>query len=235
MWLHVDGAYGAPAILTDEYHDRLAALGRADSIAVDPHKWLYVPVDAGLVLVRNGHAMRDALSLVPPYIRTDDNVHGVQGPPWLSEYSLEQTRPFRALKVWAALRYFGLDGYRALITHDLAMAHHLADRVRATPGFELREPQGLSVVCFRAVPTEGDWRGTEAALAALNRAVLNDVQLSGAGFVSSTVIDGRFWLRACIVNPRATAADVDAVFDAVRSGVERAARERPPPPPSPGT
>ncbi len=93
-WLHVDGAYGAPAILTEHYRDSLAPLSRADSVAIDPHKWLYVPVDAGLVLVRDARAMRDTFSLVPPYLRTDDNMLGVQGPPWFSEYGIEQTRPF---------------------------------------------------------------------------------------------------------------------------------------------
>ena len=125
VWLHVDGAYGGPAMLTSSYRSPLAPMARADSVAIDPHKWLYVPVDAGLVLVKDALAMRDAFSLVPPYLRTDDDVHGVQGPPWFSEFSAEQTRPFRALKVWAALRYFGIEGYRTLIEHDLALARYL--------------------------------------------------------------------------------------------------------------
>lgn len=164
--------------------------------------------------------MRDAFSLVPPYLRTDGNLHGVQGPTWFSEYGAEQTRPFRALKVWAALRYFGVGGYRSLIERDLAHARHLAARVRATTGFELWVPQGLSVVCFRAVPPGYD--RNSAALDALNREVLRDVQLGGAGFLSSTTLDGRFWLRACFVNPRAVAADIDTLFDAVRAAVEQA-------------
>jgi aromatic-L-amino-acid decarboxylase len=213
VWLHVDGAYGAPAILLDEYREQLRGLGRADSLAIDPHKWLYVPVDAGLVLVRDAQAMRDTFSLVPPYLRTDGNERGVQGPPWFSEFGSEQSRPFRALKVWAALRHFGVDGYRELIAHDVALAKHLADRVRATPGLQLWEPQGLSVVCFRAVPPAH--AGRDEAIDAHNREVLQSVQLEGAAFLSSTVLDGRFYLRACIVNPRAEIADVDAVFDAV--------------------
>lgn len=213
VWLHVDGAYGAPAILLDEYREQFRGLGRADSLAIDPHKWLYVPVDAGLVLVRDAQAMRDTFSLVPPYLRTDGNERGVQGPPWFSEFGSEQSRPFRALKVWAALRHFGVDGYRELIAHDVALAKHLADRVRATPGLQLWEPQGLSVVCFRAVPPAH--AGRDEAIDALNREVLQSVQLEGAAFLSSTVLDGRFYLRACIVNPRAEMADVDAVFDAV--------------------
>lgn len=219
VWLHVDAAYGGPAILTPEYGAALAPLGRADSVALDPHKWLYVPVDAGVVLVRDGALMRDAFSLVPPYLRTDGDPHGVQGPPWLSEYGAEQTRPFRALKVWAALRYFGLDGYRALLAHDLSLAGRLADRVRRHRDLELREPQSLSIVCFRLAPPE--MRGADDQLDALNRAALRTLQLSGRGFLSSTMLDGRVWLRACIVNPRATEADVDAVVDAVAAAAER--------------
>lgn len=222
VWLHVDAAYGGAAILSKEYNEPLRALGRADSLALDPHKWMYVPVDAGLVMVRHGDVMRAAFSLVPSYLRTDDNLHGVQGPPWFSEYGAEQTRPFRALKVWAALRYFGTTGYRRLIEHDIAMANHLAQRIRDTKGFALWEPASLSIVCFRAEPDE--LRHSDPDTDALNRCVLEDVQLSGEGFLSGTVLNGRFWLRACIVNPLANEADVDAVFDSVQAAARRHAR-----------
>jgi glutamate/tyrosine decarboxylase-like PLP-dependent enzyme len=198
-WMHVDGAYGAPAMLLDEMRDQLAPVARADSISVDAHKWLYVPVDAGLVLVRDPSIMRNTFSLVPPYLRTNGDA------PWFSEYGMEQTRPFRALKVWMTLRYFGLEGYRALVAHDVAMARALAARVRAVPDLlELWEPQSLSIVCFRT-------RGTDD----LNRAALAELQRSGGAFVSSTMLDGRFWMRACIVNPRTTEADIDALVTQV--------------------
>jgi len=174
---------------------------------------MYVPVDAGLVLVKDAVAMRDAFSLVPPYLRTDGNTRGVQGPTWFSEYGAEQTRPFRALKVWAALRYFATDGYRELIEHDIKLAEHLAERVRRTAGYEVWEPTSLSIVCFRAVPPElGD---RDEAIDAFNKRLLEDLQLSGDGFMSGTVLNQRFWLRACIVNPIASTSDVDAVFDTV--------------------
>jgi len=216
-WLHVDGGYGAPAILTPEFRAQLSAIGRANSVSIDAHKWMYVPVDAGIVLVRDAKLMRDTFSLVPPYLRSDDDQHGVHGPPWLSEYGSEQTRPFRALKVWMALRYFGTSGYARLISHDIAMARRLADRVRATPELELWEPQGLSIVCFRAVPAalEGD----DARISALNQRVLASLQLGGKAFLSSTVLEGRSWLRACIVNPGTMQHDIDAMLDAVLEGV----------------
>ena len=213
VWMHVDGGYGAPAILTNEYRSQLAAISRADSVGIDAHKWMYVPVDAGVVLIRNAKLMRDTFSLVPPYLRSDDDRHGVQGPPWLSEYGSEQTRPFRALKVWMALRYFGTSGYARLISHDIAMAHRLATRVRITPGFELRTPQGLSIVCFRATPAS--LHGDDKAIDALNQRVLATLQLSGKAFLSSTVLGERTWLRSCIVNPGTGPLDIDAVFDAV--------------------
>jgi glutamate/tyrosine decarboxylase-like PLP-dependent enzyme len=107
VWMHVDGAYGAPALLDPRYEPELAALGRADSLALDPHKWLYVPYDAGAVLVRDAGELRAAFSLVAAYLRQDADPAGVTWLPWLSEYGPEQTRPFRALKVWAALRHHG--------------------------------------------------------------------------------------------------------------------------------
>ncbi|HEY7723843.1 MAG TPA: pyridoxal-dependent decarboxylase [Anaeromyxobacteraceae bacterium] len=217
VWLHVDGAYGAPAILDEGCAAALRPMARADSLAVDPHKWLYVPVDAGVVLVRDAAAMRDTFSLVPPYLRTDGDERGVQGPPWFSEFGMEQTRSFRALKIWMALRHLGLSGYRALVARDLAAARRLAERVRAAPDLVLWEPQGLSIVCFRHAGAGG---GGEA-LDDLNRAVLRDIQLGGAAFLSSTVMAGRFWLRACIVNPRARLEDMDALVELVRAAARR--------------
>src|SRR6266478_806921 len=137
VWLHVDAAYGGPAILTTLYKDELSALKDADSLALDPHKWLYVPVEAGLSLVRDGAAMRDAFSLVPAYIRTDGNSAGVLGLPWFSEYGFQQTRGFRALKVWMALKFYGVDGYTASIERDLSLADQLAKRVQQSGNLQL--------------------------------------------------------------------------------------------------
>jgi aromatic-L-amino-acid/L-tryptophan decarboxylase len=211
VWLHVDAAYGGPAILSERAAPELEPLARADSVALDPHKWLYVPLEAGLVLVRDGGAMREAFSTVPPYLRTDGDAGGVGGPPWFSEFGFQQSRGFRALKVWMCLRYFGLDGYRALIDHDLDLADHLATRVEEHPDLEL-VARGLSIVCFRYAPPDQD----PERLDGLNRALLTDLQLGGEAFLTSTVLDGRFVLRACLVNPGTTPEDVDALLTAVR-------------------
>jgi len=218
VWLHVDAAYGGPAILTREYAQELSALSRADSIALDPHKWLYVPVEAGLVLLRNGANLRAAFSLVPAYLQTDGKTEGVAGLPWFSEYGFQQTRGFRALKIWMSLHYHGLSGYRASIEHDIALARRLATSLKSSGRFEVFEPQRLSIVCFRYVPVE--LRQDQEKLHDLNRAVLEAVQLGGKVFLSSTVIDGKFWLRACIVNPRAGDEDIDLLPEVI----EKAAR-----------
>lgn len=220
VWCHVDAAYGGPAILTERYRGLLAPLAEADSVALDPHKWLFVPIEAGLVLVRDGAAMREAFSLVPPYLRTDDRVGGIGGPPWFSEFGFQQTRGFRALKVWMALKRHGLDGYREAIDRNLDLAARLAQRIEGRRELEL-VAAGLSIVCFRVAPVA--MAGDAAALESLNRAVLEDIQLGGQVFLSSTVLEGRFCLRACIVNPRTSAGDVDAVVDLVADATKRLA------------
>jgi glutamate/tyrosine decarboxylase-like PLP-dependent enzyme len=207
VWLHVDAAYGGPAILTRQYAQELSAISRADSVAIDPHKWLCVPVEAGLVLVREGTTLRAAFTLVPPYLQTDGKTEGVGGLPWFSEYGLQQTRGFRALKVWMALQYHGLSGYRSSLERDIELARRLAYAVKNRGRFELFEPQGLSIVCFRYAPPE--LRRSPGELDNLNKAVLERIQLGGKAFLSSTTIDGKLWLRACLVNPRARDEDID--------------------------
>jgi glutamate/tyrosine decarboxylase-like PLP-dependent enzyme len=218
----VDGAYGAPPILLlDGYQTARDGLAQADSLAVDAHKWLYAPVDAGLVLLRDGAVARDTFSLVPAYLRTDEDEDGPGGPVWFSEYGLEQTRPFRALKVWMQLRHLGRDGYRRLIAADLATAGVLRRAIEASSDFELLA-SGLSVVCFRHRPAGMDPAGTDpagldpAGLDRHNQAVLKAVQLGGRAFLAGTSVDGVFALRACIVNPGLTAARIPDLLRDVR-------------------
>jgi aromatic-L-amino-acid/L-tryptophan decarboxylase len=194
VWMHVDGAYGAPAIMDERHRARLAPLARADSVALDPHKWLNVPYAAGAVLVRDADAMRAAFATRPAYLQTDGDEL-----PWLSEYGLEQTRPFRALKVWMAMRALGRSGYAANVARDLDHAELLAALVDEHPELEL-VARGLSIVCLRCKPLGVP----DTELDDLNRRVLRALQHSGEAFMSSTVLNGRFVLRACIVNPRTT-------------------------------
>jgi glutamate/tyrosine decarboxylase-like PLP-dependent enzyme len=219
VWFHIDAAYGGPAVLTTRYKDELSGLKDADSLALDPHKWMYVPVEAGLSLVRDGAAMRDAFSLVPPYIRTEGNSAGVLGLPWFSEYGFQQTRGFRALKVWMALKFHGLDGYTASIERDLALADQLAERARQYGDLQLMAEPSLSIVCFRFAPLS--MRDDVEKLNQLNKRLLEAIQLSGNAFLSSTTINGAFCLRACVINHRSTEQDIDFLVAHVQQIGER--------------
>ena len=208
LWFHVDGAYGGPATLVPELADLFRGLERADSVAVDPHKWMYVPVECGCALVRNAGAMRDTFSLVPPYLRDDTAL------PWFSEFGIQQSRGFRALKLWTALRHVGVKGYRDLLAHDLAMTRALRDRLRAAPDFDLIAAGPLSITCFRYRPAS--FAGAGGDLDALNRRILERVQHEGRVYLTGTEIHHRPALRACIVNFRTREADLGALLDVIR-------------------
>ncbi len=205
LWLHVDGAYGAMGILAEQTVGLFSGIERVDSLALDPHKWLYVPVECGCTLVRDAQAMRDTFSLVPPYLRDDKAL------PWFSEFGIQQTRNFRALKLWATLKQIGEQGYRQLITRDIALAQTLQAKIQARSDFELIAAGPLSVTCFRYAPT-----GTaQPELNTLNKSLLETVQAEGHAFLTSTELNGQFVLRACIVNFRTTEADLDMLLDAI--------------------
>ena len=223
LWLHVDGAYGVAAAAVPGRHARYAGLERADSVALDPHKWLSIPVECGAVLVRDGQLLREAFSLVPAYLRTEPD-RGFGGLPWFSEYGVQQTRGFRALKLWMTLRHLGRDGVRDLVARHIALAEHLAGLVDATPDLERLAPVELSIVCFRYVPAH--LRGDDERLNALNKRVMEEVQASGAAFLTQTMLGGRFSLRACILHYQTTSADVAALVDAVRETGARLAVQR---------
>jgi len=210
VWLHVDAAYGGPAILTAAYADRLRGIAAADSVAVDPHKWLFVPVEAGLVFVRDADQMRSAFSLVPPYLRS---AAGVGGLPWFSEYGFQQTRGFRALKVWMTMKQAGVSGLAAAIDENLALARYLTDCVASAADLELMAPPSLSVVCFRLLNST---LADQTAIDSFNRAVLERLQLGGEAFLTGTELRGRFVLRACIVNYRSRREDIDRMLTALR-------------------
>jgi aromatic-L-amino-acid/L-tryptophan decarboxylase len=213
LWLHVDGAYGAIAAAVPEVAERCRGLARADSLALDPHKWLSVPVECGAVLLRDGQGLRDTFSFVPPYLRTEEG-KGFGGLPWFSEYGFQQTRGFRALKLWLVLRQLGRDGVQRHLAGHLALARTLADRVDAAPDLERLAPVELSIVCFRYVPPGAS--ADAAALDALNKRIMETVQAEGHAFLTNTTLAGRFALRACVLHYGTTEADIDALVTAVR-------------------
>jgi glutamate/tyrosine decarboxylase-like PLP-dependent enzyme len=207
LWFHVDGAYGAFAAAVPEAPADLRGLSEADSVAVDPHKWLYAPLEAGCALVRDPERLRAAFTYHPPYYRFDENLNYV-------DYGLQNSRGFRALKVWLALRHAGAAGYRRMISDDIRLATHLADAVTRHPELELCT-RDLSIATFRFVPADlrpriGD-EAVERHLEALNRELLGRLQGGGEAFVSNAVVGGRYLLRACIVNFHTDQADVEAL------------------------
>ncbi len=201
VWFHVDGAYGAFAAALPDAPADLRALAQADSVAVDPHKWLYAPLEAGCALVRDAEALRRAFSYHPPYYHFDQSVLN------FVEHGPQNSRGFRALKVWLQLRHAGASGYRQMIGDDVALSRRMAQAVDAHPELELLT-QSLSIATFRYVPAGV---ADEAYLNQLNEKLLDALQREGDVFVSNAVIGGRYALRACIVNFHTTAADVDAV------------------------
>jgi glutamate/tyrosine decarboxylase-like PLP-dependent enzyme len=213
LWLHIDAAYGGLGVLAKDRAARYAGMARADSIALDPHKWLSVPVECGCVFVRDGTLLRDTFSFVPPYLRTEEG-KGFGGEPWFSEYGVQQTRGFRALKLWMVLQHLGRRGVAALVERHLALAERLAALVDAAPDLERLAPVELSIVCFRYAPR--GLRDDAARLDALNKRLMEQVQTDGAAFVTNTMIEGRFALRACILHYATTEDDVTALVDIVR-------------------
>lgn len=213
LWLHVDGAYGAVGVLDPAVAPRYVGLDRVDSLAIDPHKWLSVPVECGCALVRDGALVRDTFSLVPPYLRTEEG-KGFGGLPWYAEYGFQQSRGFRALKLWMTLQQLGRAGLAQQVTRHNALARQLAELVDGAPDLQRAAPVSLSIVCFRYVP-EG-WSPDDARLDALNTSIMHEVQEGGEAFLSNAVLDGRFVLRACILHYATTEADVAALVEVVR-------------------
>jgi len=206
LWLHVDGAYGGLAAVLPHAPQELAGLCEADSVAVDPHKWLYAPLEAGCALVRRREDLQNAFSWHPPYYHfgTEAINYFDLGP--------QNSRGFRALKVWLSLQQAGRDGYVRMISDDIALSRRLFARLAEFAEIEALT-QSLSIATFRFVP-EGLGAGGERSeeyLNALNNELLTRIQNSGEAYVSNAVINGKFALRACIVNFRTTVADIDAL------------------------
>ena len=206
LWLHVDGAYGALAALA--IPEQFTGLSAADSLSLDPHKWLYQPLDCGMLLFRNAHAARAAFSFTGDYAKSlaQDPLEAFA----FFDESLELSRRFRALKLWLSLRYHGLAAFRSAIRSDLRHAQNLAGLIRGTHTLELLAPVELSAVCFRYRQGEPDAAGDQ-----LNAAILKRVIERGRVYLSHATLRGRFALRACFVNHRTTDHDVGEIVPEV--------------------
>jgi aromatic-L-amino-acid/L-tryptophan decarboxylase len=229
LWFHVDGAYGALARLAPSKRELFAGLELADSVSLDPHKWLYAPVDCGCLLFRDMERARAAFGgTEAQYVKVfeqDDEAFAF----W--DYGVELSRPFRALKVWAMLRYYGVSRIAAAIEEDCRVAEYFGARVSEAEDFELLAPVTLGICCFRYVPPhlrraledgdEAERARADAQLDELNQRVMHKVQRGGEAYLSNADLRGRFSLRASITNFRTTRRDIDLTLDTVR----RAARE----------
>jgi aromatic-L-amino-acid/L-tryptophan decarboxylase len=219
LWLHIDAAFGATARISPREAPKVLGLERADSLTVDPHKWLFQPYDIGGLLVRRREDLRATFHREPEY-------YAVWGPEerplhWY-QYSLEGTRPFRALKLWLSWKHLGSAGFAQLIERNVDLAAHLAARARER-GFEVIEPQ-LAVVCMRLVPSAAD----DAVVDELQRRLQRALEVSGIGWLSTTTLRGRTWLRAGVINYLSTEADADRILETlleaaadVRGGPDR--------------
>jgi glutamate/tyrosine decarboxylase-like PLP-dependent enzyme len=206
LWLHVDGAFGALAILAPDLAPRLAGIERADSLAFDFHKWGQVPYDAGFILVRDGARHRSAFASPAAYLRRESRGLAA-GSPWPCDFGPDLSRGFRALKTWFTLKVHGTARIGAVISHTCELARYLQSRIAAAPELELLAPVQLNIVCFRYC------RGGDAD--AVNAKIIVDLQESGIAAPSSTMIGGKLAIRAAIVNHRTETRDIDALVDAV--------------------
>lgn len=200
VWLHVDAAYAGVAAIVAEFRSLLDGVELTDSLVVNPHKWMFVPMDLSVLFLKDESVVRRAFSLVPEYLTTPeaDVVNYM-------DYGLQLGRRFRALKLWFVLRHFGAEGIRQKLRGHIALAQEFAAWVRAQPHWEVLAPHPLSVVCFRYAPPGLD----EAALEALNASIMHAVNATGEVFISHTKIDGRYAIRLAIGNLRTQRSDVE--------------------------
>ncbi|HEY6189158.1 MAG TPA: aminotransferase class V-fold PLP-dependent enzyme [Pyrinomonadaceae bacterium] len=230
LWFHVDGAYGALGALDERKRPLFEGIARADSLALDPHKWLYAPVDTGCLLVRDEEQARRAFqSGEADYIKVHEETTAESYAFW--DYGVELSRRFRALKVWMMLSYYGARRVRAAISEDNELAAYMSERIREAEDFELLAPVSLSICCFRYVPPAVRERlaaaGSEeraqldAGLDALNASLMHSVQRGGRAYLSNVTLAGRYGLRACIVNFRTTREDIDRTLAIVRDAAHQ--------------
>jgi aromatic-L-amino-acid decarboxylase len=196
LWLHVDGAYGAAAALCDRGRRLLSGIDLADSLSLDPHKWLFQPFEIGCVLVRDKKHLNDTFQILPEYLK---DTHQQSAEINFTDYGLQLTRSFRALKLWLSLKYFGLEAFRAAIERGFALAEFTEACLRKMPGWEIITPAQMGIVCFR-------YAGADDSA---HQRLVQDLIRDGFALITSTILRGRTVLRMCPINPRSTEADVE--------------------------
>jgi selenocysteine lyase/cysteine desulfurase len=207
VWLHADAAYGGFAALTERGREQLVGIELTDSVTLDPHKWLYQPLECGSLLVREGDLLSRAFKIVPDYMK---DAVGTDGEVNFADLGVQQSRTSRALKVWLSISYFGVDAFREAIDRSLDLALFAAERISATPELELTSAPSLGILCFRR---RGPDRAPEEDVADLNAALVRGFEETGAGLVSSTRLRGKYTARMCCLNHTSRPQDVERVLD----------------------
>jgi aromatic-L-amino-acid decarboxylase len=213
VWLHVDAAYAGPAAILPEFRHLLAGCESADSLVVNPHKWLFVPIDLSVLYVRDLELLRRTFALAADFLVTPET--GVRN---YMDYGLQLGRRFRSLKLWFAMRHLGVAGMRERLRSHIALAQIFAGWLEATPGWEICAPHPLSVVCFRHVPAGHD---PGESLDAHNAAIVEAVNATGEAFLSTTKLNGRLVLRLAIGNERTTESDVAAAWHLLQTAAAK--------------
>jgi glutamate/tyrosine decarboxylase-like PLP-dependent enzyme len=222
LWFHVDGAIGAVAVLAENVKEQLSGIERADSVALDLHKWMHIPFEAGCVLMRHEAAHRKTFSLTPEYLEHDTRGLAA-GQLWFSDYGLQLSRGFRALKVWMSIKEHGVDRFGRMMARNVEQAHYLCKLIEKEQNMELLAPIGLDIVCFRFNPRRLD----DEILNALNKEILIQLQEQGICAPSYTTLYGRYCLRVAIANHRSVQDDFDVlVKEVVRIGQKLTAQFR---------
>ncbi|HTA72348.1 MAG TPA: aminotransferase class V-fold PLP-dependent enzyme [Bryobacteraceae bacterium] len=200
LWLHVDGAYGAAAAICNRGRELLAGIELADSLSLDPHKWLFQPFEIGCVLVRELVHLRDTFLILPEYLK---DTHQYSTEFNFTDHGLQLTRAFRALKLWMSIKVFGMAAFRAAVERGFTLAEFTEARLRKMPGWEIVTPAQMGIVCFRF----------ESADDAAHRRLVQSILKDGFALITSTVLRCRTVLRTCTINPRTTEADIEATLD----------------------
>lgn len=206
LWLHVDGAYGASAMISERGRVLLKGLERADSLSLDPHKWLFQPYEMGCVLVREAHWLKETFHILPEYLKDIDQGHEETN---FCDYGIQLTRGTRALKLWMSLKVFGLDAFQQAIEHGMVLAEYAEKVLRASSSWEVVTPAQIGIVTFRYAPNNCTSQEQEH----INQQLVDSLIQDGFAMLSSTVLNGRTTLRLCTINPRTTNEDIRATIE----------------------
>ncbi|MDX1640968.1 MAG: aminotransferase class I/II-fold pyridoxal phosphate-dependent enzyme [Balneolaceae bacterium] len=210
LWYHIDAAYGGPAAKVDSVRQLFDGLELADSIVIDPHKWMYIPFEAGCFIVKNREKLRRTFSTIPDYLRSEQDDDGRTD---MMEYQLPLTKSFKSLKVWMTLKAYGAKRLKETIQEDMNHAKYLAELVEESEDFELLAPVPLSIVVFRYVP-----KGvSESKIEEINKWLLPVIEKDGRIFLTGTKVSGKTALRTCFINPRTQMKHVKNILDVIRN------------------